>query len=303
MNLNENSNFLVEVIADSYTKHGNRLTTMVVCFPRMILAEFNTHRMLSRNSASSRAVPFNRMVHMVRENPFIPIAFQKDHRGMQGTEYFKDEELKERIDYWLACRDRAVLSAQTLSNHGVTKQICNRVLEPFMWHTVIVSATDWQNFFSLRVHEAAEIHMQQIAGMMLKVYNNSEPEFLDDGQWHLPFSDTIDEGRLGNMLLENNNQGYTDEEMSSAIRDICTARCARVSYLNFEGKDDYRADINLCAMMREQGHWSAFEHCAQAGGNMRMGNFKGFIQYRKMFQNENRTDSRVRRLTRHENFE
>lgn len=141
-----------KVIADSKNQFGNRITTMVVTMPRFILAEFNTHRMFSRNSASSRAIPFEKMVKSVQENPFIPIAWQKDHKGMQGTEYLIDEDDIQRAEKdWLNARDYAVEQAVYLSNHHrVTKQLCNRLLEPFMWHTVIISATEFSNFFELR---------------------------------------------------------------------------------------------------------------------------------------------------------
>ena len=124
---------------------------MVVTFPRIILAEFNTHRMFSRNSASSRAIPFEKMVKSVEENPFIPIAWQKNHKGMQGTEYFTDSENIKNCNYdWINASKDAIRRATALHNTGVTKQLCNRLLEPFMWHTVIVTATEWENFFALR---------------------------------------------------------------------------------------------------------------------------------------------------------
>jgi hypothetical protein len=150
-----------KILADSINLQGNRITTMKITFPRFILAEFNTHRMFSRNSASSRAIPFNKMVKMVEENPFIPIAWQKDHKGMQGTEYFTDSDaIKTNVDAWLKARDNAIKTAKFLNNDmrmfgknagtPVTKQLCNRLLEPFMWHTVIITATEWENFFELR---------------------------------------------------------------------------------------------------------------------------------------------------------
>jgi thymidylate synthase ThyX len=139
-----------KVIADSKNEYGNRITTMVVTMPRFILAEFNTHRMFSRNSASSRAIPFEKMVKSVMENPFIPIAWQKDHKGMQGTEYFTNAESIGLVSSWLFARDKAVKSAKSLAYDGVTKQLCNRLLEPFMWHTVIVTASEYFNFFALR---------------------------------------------------------------------------------------------------------------------------------------------------------
>jgi hypothetical protein len=155
----------VEILADSLSPQGNRLTTMKITFPRFILAELNTHRMFSRNSASSRAIPFKKMVQMVEENPFIPIAWQKDHKGMQGSEYFEEPlHIEGLIDSWLDARDEAIRIAIDLNeNGGVTKQLCNRLLEPFMWHTVIVTATEWENFFKLRCpqyHSPVDTHFR-----------------------------------------------------------------------------------------------------------------------------------------------
>ena len=141
-----------EVIPDSLNQFGERITTMKLVFPRIILAEFNTHRMFNRNSASSRAIPFKKMVKMVQEQPFIPIAWQRDHKGMQGSEYLVDEkDIEYAIGTWLHQKDRAIEDAKILnSGANVTKQLCNRLLEPFMYHTVIVTATEWENFFELR---------------------------------------------------------------------------------------------------------------------------------------------------------
>lgn len=284
------------IIADSINEQGQRLTTFVLVFPRIVLAEFNTHRMLSKNSASSRAIPFEKMVKMVKEDPFIPIKWMKDHKGMQGTEYFSDIEIDDKgLDInWLVARDNAVKIATELSNIGVTKQICNRLLEPFMWHTVIVTGTEWDNFFALRAHNQAEIHIQELAYRMLDEYNIGTPKKLKVGEWHIPFGDKFAHPDYENIILRVK---------------IATARCARVSYLNFEGKDDYDADIRLHDILLSSGHMSPFEHCARAMSYDEMfdysrdvkektelgwsGNFRGFIQYRKMLQNENKTDNRV----------
>jgi hypothetical protein len=140
-----------QVIADSTNQFGNRITTMIVTFPRFILAEFNTHRMFSRNSASSRAIPFEKMVKSIQENPFIPIAFQKNHKGMQGTEYITHPlDIQTLKNIHLTARDLAIEQAEKLTRAGVTKQIANRYLEPFMWHTVVVTFTEIENFFTLR---------------------------------------------------------------------------------------------------------------------------------------------------------
>lgn len=141
------------IIADSVHK-GSRITTFLLTYPRMIHAELMTHRVFSRNSASSRAIPFKKMVDSVKEDPFIPIAWQKEHTGMQGTEYFTDPlEIGDRRLYWKECAIEACNNAENLNSLGVTKQLCNRILEPFLWHTVLVTTTELENFFGLRCPE------------------------------------------------------------------------------------------------------------------------------------------------------
>lgn len=141
-----------EVVADSLSPQGDRLTSLLITFPRIILAEVNTHRMLSKNTSSSRAIPFNKMVEVVQNNPFIPIAWQKEHKGMQGSEYLSEMESKHQVSHWLSCRDFAVSTAREMNNLGATKQLCNRLLEPFMWTTMLITGSKegWDNFFNLR---------------------------------------------------------------------------------------------------------------------------------------------------------
>lgn len=165
-----------EILADSKSVRGERLTTFLLTFPRIILAEFNTHRAFSRNSSSSRAIPFAKMVESVEKNPFIPIAWQKSHKGMQGTEYLSDvpagvSDKEFAIDMWLEARDAAVGNAKILNDTGVTKQLCNRLLEPFMWHTVICTSTDYDNFFNLRCPE-----------YLISWYPSDRPEALEPTQ-------------------------------------------------------------------------------------------------------------------------
>ena len=146
--------FKAEIKAHSVDERGNELLTMSVTFPRFILAEINTHRMLSKNTSSSRAIPFEKMVEAVQNNPFIPIAWQKEHKGMQGTEYFTDEKDIYRVEQvWRDARRRAVDVAKDLHSSKVTKQLCNRLLEPFMWTTMLITGPvkgGWDNFFFLR---------------------------------------------------------------------------------------------------------------------------------------------------------
>lgn len=355
------------IVADSINEYGNRLTTYVIVFPRMILAELNTHRALSRNSASSRAIPFKTMLKRVEEEPFIPIAFQKDHKGMQGTEYLEGEELAFATEKWLQAKDSAIHHAKQMSDLKVTKQLCNRLLEPFLYHTVIVTGSEWENFFSLRCPQyvtpvggkdedgndwvyrskkdvmeghsnednlvmmdnfsqedwlklnkgQGEIHIMDLAEKMWDAMNESTPKELKAGEWHIPFGDMIDETRVKDLIAPNDGSlvntilrdtvDYSNVNKLSDIKvKIATARCARVSYLNFEGKDDYEADVKLFNILLGSGHMSPFEHVAKAmtqqeyghsylatDGQMPIyglsGNFKGFIQYRKTLPNENRT--------------
>ena len=277
-----------KIIADSINPYGDRLTTFVLSFPRIVLAEFNTHRAFSRNSASSRAIPFKRMLEMVKKDPFIPIAWMKDHSGMQGNEYFDyPEEIEQLKLDWLLAADLAAIKATHLNEKGLTKQICNRLLEPFMWHTVILSATDFENFFSLRANNQAEIHIQDLAYKMLEEYNSSTPKSLNIGEWHIPFGNNID------------NRAYQFIDLFTTLEQvkikIATARCARVSYMNFEGKDDYEADIKLFDRLEKSGHNSPFEHCAQAAESIYHGNFLGFKQVRKTLPEENKTDTRIKK--------
>ena len=293
------------IIADSLNPKGKRLTTFILRFPRIVLAEFNTHRMISKNSASSRAVPFSKMLEMVQTDPFIPIRFQKDHKGMQGVEYFEGEEHGQCVKDWLSARDAAV-NAATNFKYPVTKQLRNRLLEPFMWHLVVASGTDFENFFALRAHMDAEIHIQELAHKMLDAYNLSTPKKLKCGDWHIPFGDKIDEDRLSPIIDQymdvNGLQNPTlrlveyDSLLNESKCKIAIARCARVSYYNFEGKDDYEKDIEMCNKLfgNIPKHLSPAEHVAQALDSADyIGNFCGFKQFRKFYTDENLKDSRV----------
>ena len=141
-----------KIVADSVSPQGHRITSMLLTYPRMIHAEMCRHRMHSRNSASSRAIPFEKMVEKVENDPFIPLAWQGNHKGMQGEVYWTDESrIRDNENEWLRARDNAVSHARILNQaHDVTKQLCNRLLEPFLWHTELVTGTEWKNFFELR---------------------------------------------------------------------------------------------------------------------------------------------------------
>ena len=180
-----------EILADSLSPQRDRLTTFKVTYPRIIHAEMCRHRMMSRNTASSRAIPFEKMVKDVQEDPFIPIAWQKHHSGMQGYEYFTTvDEIKEKEMYWLTARSSAINMAQKLNNHSTTKQLCNRLLEPFMWTTMLITGSreGWDNFFNLRCPKyeyklGAEIYNFYSWKDMIKFIKNSTDNQDYINQW------------------------------------------------------------------------------------------------------------------------
>lgn len=311
-----------KIIADSKNRYGHRITSFELVMPRIILAEFNTHRMFSRNSASSRAIKFEKMLEMVKTNPFIPIKWMKDHSGMQGNEFFESNvSINNFENHWLKYRDNSIENSKNLSYSGLTKQICNRLLEPFMWHKVIVTATEYENFFALRNNEAAEIHMQELARLMLLAYNESSPKELKDGEWHIPYGNDIDEEKLQSFIgYEMDGSEASDEEFEETCKfakiKIATSRCAGVSY-TIVGEDgnveDYEKLIKRYDRLLASKHLSPFEHCAKTMNQMEYensirkfdcivgfmddfgwcGNFKGFIQLRKTIYGENSKDERV----------
>lgn len=265
--------YSAKIIADSFSEYGNRLTTMEVTFPRMVLAEFNTHRMFSRNSASSRAIPVEKQLKRVMEDPFIPVHFGANQSGMQANAELHGVARVHAKEEWLAARDSAVKHVKHLLALGLHKQITNRILEPFMWHTVIVTATEWSNFFALRAHKDAQPEIRVIAEMMKDIYESYEPKLLAKGEWHLPF------------VQPDEYDGTF--EFSQSARQISAARCARVSYLTHDGVRDLESDFLLYDRLVERGHMSPLEHVATPDvlGQF-YGNFPGWKQFRKLIPNE-----------------
>lgn len=268
-----NTGYYAKIIADSVTEIGTRLTTMEICFPRFILAEFNTHRVFSRNSASSRAIPVAKQIERITKYPFVPAKFPKNEPGMSASANLEGDAADQARHTWMWARDQAVKAAETLMLDGVHKQTANRLLEPFAWHTVVVSATEWENFYALRDNENAQPEIQIIAMAMRDAMEESAPRLMHEHHWHLPY--------------------VTDEEYDtipeSMLLKYSVARCARVSYLTHgEGKLDLKADEALHDRLLASGHMSPFEHQATPGKLPRwLGNFYGWTQYRKLLPGEN----------------
>lgn len=265
-----------EIIADSVSPEGCRLTTFVLTYPRFIHCELMTHRVFSRNAASSRAIPVDKMIARVLAEPAEPSHWGKNQKGMQArTELDTAAADDAKCEWRLAMLD-AVGHAFKLQRLGAHKQIINRLLEPFAHITTIVSATEFGNFFNLRVHPDAMPEFIELATLMLLHYQNSTPSLKQYHEWHLPFS-----------CKYLHEEGLTE----SQLLKIATARCARVSYLNFQGDIDHDSDYRLHDDLLASGHMSPFEHVARpCPAQQSDSNFVGWQQYRKLQAAENKRD-------------
>lgn len=284
-----------KILLDSLNPVGDRLTTFVLTYNRFVHSEFMTHRVFSRNASSTRAIPTKKLIESVKTNPGMPVWWGKNESGMQAREELDDTVADQFRSIngkltpltrmgaakhdWLAARDAAVAYAERMCDLGVHKQIVGRILEPWAHITVLATATDFENFFSLRVHPDAQPEIQTLAAKMLELYNSNEPTRLKAGEWHIPFGDKMPE----------------NADIPTKLQ-ISTARCARLSYLTFDGEMNVTKDFEIHDKLSNSGHWSPFEHQAQAlDSSCQVGNFVGWKQYRKNFKGENRRDPRVKR--------
>jgi thymidylate synthase ThyX len=276
-----------EIICDSLAPSGVRLTTFVLTYPRFIHSEFMTHRVFSRNASSSRAIPVKKSIQEVIDNPVIPLAFTKNKAGMQGGEPIEDQQMAEFV--WLLGRDEAVKIAQKLADMEVHKQYANRVLEPYAHITVVVTATDWANFFSLRNHHMAQPEIAELAKQMWELYKSGTPDKLKNGDWHVPFVGENDWVEGFGVTIQDM------EELDIRMIKKSVASCARVSYKNHDGTNSTLAqDEALYDRLLASAplHASPAEHQAMAVGDpsVKSGNFRGWVQFRKTLANENVTE-------------
>lgn len=280
-----------KIVADSLAPTGQRLTTMELRYPRFIHAEFMTHRVFSRNASSSRAIPVARLIKDVMDDPAMPSHWGKNEPGMQAREEHNEPVLVTEpngsswtpfnhrgpgstgvhdwkcnpVEAWLVSRDLAVMQAQRFADAGYHKQIVNRLLEPFSHINVVVTATEWENFFDLRRHADAQPEIKLLADAMWGAMNESEPIVLGYDSWHTP---------------------YVREPVPQA-QLISAARCARVSYKTHDGGEpDWDKDMRLSKQLIEGKHMSPFEHQARPLRDRwgKSGNFVGWCQFRQQLQ-------------------
>jgi len=264
-----------ELLTASVNPCGVPLYSILLTYPRVMHAELLTHRMFSKNSASSRAIPTAKMISLLEADPYYPIRWGKNQSGMQAKDENLDqyEEAQARA-IWNNMMRVCIDGVRRLNELGLHKQWANRPLEWFSWITVVLSATDFSNFFGLRDHPAAMPEFQFVAHGIKELIASTEPKQLHCGDWHMPFTD--DYADLVAAGYEHND-----------IVKISAGRCARVSYLNHNGTRDPKDDIALADRLAGQnpGHWSPFEHVAMAQNDReRCRNFRGFTQLRAFLE-------------------
>jgi thymidylate synthase ThyX len=252
------------VVTDSVAPGCPRLTTVLVRFPHVILPQVLTHRVFSRSTSSSRAIPIAKLIADVEADPYVPTEWRyAADRGMQPGELMNDGDIECAEGNWKIATDNAVFLARMLSDIGASKEHANRLLEPFAHVNMVITATEWMNFFTLRIDRHAQGEIRDLAIAIRDAMRSSTPRALTHGEWHLPFVD--DDAEDGPKLS--------------------AARCARTSYLTHDGNaPDAAADLRLAEMLIREGHMSPLEHQARAcrGGHGGRNLGGSWVQHRQI---------------------
>jgi thymidylate synthase ThyX len=281
--------FNATVILDSQCSRGTRLTTMELTYPRFIHAEFMTHRVFSRNASSSRAIPAKKLVEMAINQPAHFIHIGMNEPGMQANAEVSQEIQEQFYREWVALMSVVATSVRRWTDsYNIHKQVANRAMEPWHHIKVIVSATEWDNFWWQRCHPAAQPEMRHLAELMRAAYLESVPEIRDT---HFPYITADDERDVDRYIAHE--EGLNTFDKPHILAKISAARCARVSYMNHDGtRPNIRKDLDLFDKLavRPQGsedpvHLSPLEHPSFASGRATdHANFKGWRQLRKEFE-------------------
>jgi len=256
------------------SKTGDIITTFVLEYPRIIHAELLTHRVFSRNCASSRAIPVKTELARLKNKYFAPNIWDKNCKGMAPKDTVTNAEGLVAKVMWEQAFENAWNLADGLANLGVHKQLCNRLTEPFQIMQTVLTATNLNNFFILRNDSAAQGQIRSLAKAMLEAEKETEAENLPVGAWHIPFVD------------KSYDNFCTKEKILMSV-----ARCARVSYKLHDGTEDWQKDLALAKRLIDSRHMSPTEHIAIAfPDQVTIGNFTGWMQYRKFIQDESGAD-------------
>uniref|UniRef100_A0AAU8I0B2 Thymidylate synthase n=1 Tax=Klebsiella phage FKP3 TaxID=3231233 RepID=A0AAU8I0B2_9CAUD len=305
-----------KVIAHSHNGRGNEIITFELEYPRIIHSELMTHRLFSRNAASSRAIPVKTLIEMVRNEPAMPYRFGANQPGMQDKGVEHDGIVGAGYtgrEWWKLAALSAARFAEELAEAGYHKQIANRLLEPFQRMKTVLTATEYENFWWLRVDADADPTIEALAIAMHKEYEASEPELLQPGQWHTPYvyhSTDIKGNFAGYYILDENGEWPVDLTLEEA-KSISASCCAQVSYRRLNSTKDKALDIYGRLLTGRKVHASPFEHqgtpmeeidgyknmqeykCGWEDGVTHMdrdgdlwsANFKGWIQHRQLLDN------------------
>lgn len=292
-----------KVLADSIGPKGIRLTTLECHYHRYILPELNTHRDFTRNGASSRAIPTEKLIEMCLRELVEPLEWGLDQSGMQAFTHADEFLEAEGREIWNAAREDAVKHATALNKKGFAKQIVNRVLEPYLSTRTVLSSTNWRNFETLRDHKDAQPEIRELANCIIRARDESTPRLLRLGDWHLPYIMPEDESRFAAWDHDGSLFAEIDEHIDGHglwfehRRDllacmVSAARCARASYRTVEGKPtDFNDDLKLFKrlVVTQPVHASPTEHQAtpiHSERNSMTANFRGFVQFRRLIKGE-----------------
>lgn len=265
----------VRVVLDSCSPAGVRLTTIEATFPRFLLPELATHRRFSKNLSSSRAIPVKKLLDKARYETFIPEKIGFNQSGMQAENYFIGNNLTEVQSVWLEARDEAIKCAEKLLALNVHKQTANRLLEPFLYCTAIISSIEWDNFFNQRLskHGMAQPEIGELADKIYEALEGSVPKEIRYHQWHTPF-------------IQDDEQALSNAKKMK----LSVSRAARTSYLSQNGIREVDEDYRLFERLLVGKHNSPFEHVATPD-SMGSGNFTGaFTQLRYYLENNTIND-------------
>lgn len=304
---------VARIVQDSVSPEYDRITTFELEYPRFIHSELMTHRMLSRNAASSRAIPVNKMIEQVKNHPAMPIHWGANQKGMQasgecsnlvflGLTYGANESY-EVEDTWKEAANRAADIAQAMSDAGYHKQIVNRLLEPFQVMKTVVTATEWNNFFHLRDHKDAQPEIAELARVMREAMEQSVPDIINNDQWHVPYINRAYCPVSGPIYYLGDLDGSEIPLTEEQALKVSASCCAQVSYRLLDKSLDKALGIYDSLVNSKPVHASPFEHqakpmvyssngeCSSDGvthadraNNYWSGNFNGWIQHRQLIK-------------------
>lgn len=303
------------------TYRGQSIFTLDITFPRAALAEFLTHRVFSKNTASTRAIPVKDHIKHIRENFYTP-AWTKNQSGMQGGE-LTGEYVQNATDTLMVMFDQVVDAVeylagdQELGNCGVHKQDAGRYLEPFSYITLRFTTTQWKNFVWLRVDDAAYPPMQRIAGLIHEAILKADPMELKAGEYHVPSIRRVRDPVSGKLhYFSPENDELTLEEAIALSMSLCAQQSFRKADPSekktktvlgklFNGNkvhaspSEHQATpidttINRVGFVREDGKnlpyvdtsaWPEGVTHMDRQGALWSANYKGWIQHRQLLPN------------------